>query len=735
MAIARLAPVIGPDTEWWRTSRRRIFLDAHTPDWSDEHQRGEIPDPTLPLLSDVSPEADLERMADAGVDSVVLFAKCQYGNSYYPTRVGRRHSELKGRDLFGDQLRAAHSRGIRVIAYFSNMWDTAAAGAHPDWRLTTPESRPSTARWPALCLLSGYRDFAVSQAAEIARDYPIDGFWSDILTAGPCACHRCSARFRSEYGRELPAGPGEPGWLDLVHMTQDILAEYLSEQRAALVAERPHVAFIPNYYATTFVDAASGLAPAHLQHADIGSSEGYTDWHGLGYPSFAASYVQAGMDGGPTEVLVSRFVHTWDFTLRSAAQMRFEAFTVAAHGSTVSVDDQPYATGAIEPEVYRRLTPVFERIAERSGLLDGARPERYAGIYSSQTSRELETVLGGTENGRVGEGSALFPPSQPRSSLSDLAAAVSGTYRALVESHLPVALVDDRAASIQRLGEFPVLVLPDVLAISPVEADALTRFVENGGGLVATGPTAVRASDGSPLRDSPLRELLGVTFGGSAPFSYSYLNLVDRELADALGRWPIPHYGGLLTLESAAPDVRVLATRMDPVLETDAKSYWHNNQPAPRVDSGVPAIVERTIGRGRVIVSAARLGNNRARLGNATYRDLLAALVTRAAGAGPDVRVDGDHHNTEIVLMRRGEDRIVHLITGAPVIALDVEGARQPSAIEDVARIASVTLHVPPGTRSVSRMAGPDEVSVPLSPDGSRVTITEVDDWETLVLR
>ncbi|MFW8745790.1 hypothetical protein, partial [Mesorhizobium japonicum] len=68
------------------------------------------------------------------------------GNAYYPTEVGRPHGALRGRDLFGEQLAAAHRRGIRVIAYFSNMWDTAAAGAHPEWRLVPIASRAAGSR-------------------------------------------------------------------------------------------------------------------------------------------------------------------------------------------------------------------------------------------------------------------------------------------------------------------------------------------------------------------------------------------------------------------------------------------------------------------------------------------------------------------------------------------------------------------------------------------------------------
>lgn len=723
-------PITGPDEGWWRTSRRRIFYDAHTPDWTDPHQLGNLVDPGFPLLSEADPDGDLDRMAAAGVDSVVLFAKCQYGNAYYPTEVGRMHAALEGRDLFGEQLRAAHARGIRVIAYYSNMWDNAAAGEHPEWALETLDARGSTGRWPALCLLSGYRERALAQVAEIARRYPIDGLWSDILTAGPCACHRCRAAFRAEFGRDMPRSRDDDGWMDLIHFSQRVLRDYLEEQRAVIKAIRPEAALIPNFYATTFVDAVIGLSTDHLAFADIGSSEGYTDWHGLGFPSYAAAYIRSGMSGGPAEVLVSRFVHTWDFTLRSEAQLRFESFTAAAHGVTVSVDDQPYATGAMEPEVYRRLEPVFSRIREREPWLD-AESVPHAALYASQRSRELESLLGAAENPSAGEQSAQFPRSEPRSAPSDLVAAMTGTYRALVGSHLPVAFLDERPQSLERLDEYAVLVLPDVLSLGRGEIDAIRDFVADGGGLLVTGPIGVRDERGRETAPDPaLVDLLGVRFDGLGEFTYPYVRL-GAELGAELGEWPMPHYGRMPRLRLEAGDLRVLAERVDPVLETDDLTYWHNNQPAPGESTAEPVIVERTFGRGRVVVSAARLGNNLARLGDGAYRRLLGSLVRRVASRELPVVVADDASNTELVLARRERSTIAHLVTGHPVVALDLQGAPQPAAIEEIASRASLRLAAPAGTRRVVRIVAGAEAELPLV-DGV-VELVEPDDWETVV--
>ncbi len=716
----------------WVGSRRRVFLDSHTPDWADPHQRGPGVDEGTELLT-ADPRAVMDTIADAGADSVIVFAKCQYGNSYYPSRVGRVHSGLRGRDVFGESLAAAHDRGMKVIAYFSNMWDTAVAGEQPGWRMETLGGRPSTARWPALCLLSPYRQRALEHVREIAERYPVDGLWSDILTVGPCACHRCRDLFTGRYDIPMPQSPQDPGWLELVRFSNDLLTDYLREQRDVLRAARPDAALIPNFYATTFVDAVSGLTMAHLDLADVGSSEGYTDWHGLAFPGFVARYIRAGVHDGPAEVLTGRFVHTWDFTLRSPAQLRYEAFSAVANGVCVTVDDQPYADGGLEPEVYARLAPVFGEIAARDDVLSGTDPLRHAAIYVSQRSRELDSALGRPENPATGEASAQFPPSQPREGLSDLAAALTGTFRALLESHVPVEIVDDRPLSLEGLHRYDVVVLPDVLAVTEEEADHLRRFVHEGGGLVATGPTAVLSTDGASLERSPLAELFGLTQGPESRYSFPYLRPAGPALADVLGPGPLPHYGRIAEVVVDAADVTVLATRVDPVLETSVRSYWHNNQPAPGRDRGVPVIVERTVGRGRVVYSAARLGNNHGRLGHGAYRDLLAALVRRVARRPAPVEVLDGHRNTELVVAVRGEDLVVHLVTGNPVRGMDLFGVRQPATIEDVACIPRLRLRVPAGTRSVTRI-GVGGVRTDLPVAGGLVVVTEAADWETLVL-
>ena len=134
-----------------------------------------------------------------------------------------------------------------------------------------------------------------------------------------------------------------------------------------------------------------------------------------------------------------------------------------------------------------------------------------------------------------------------------------------------------------------------------------------------------------------------------------------------------------------------------------------------------------------MIICAARLGNNHSRLGHGTYRDLLGALVLRAAGAEPAVRLLGGHRATELVVSERGRELVAHLITGAAQPRLDVYGAQQPAAVEDVASVARIELELPPDAVSAHRIVDGQPVWLPIH--DHRIDLREADDWETIVIR
>jgi hypothetical protein len=62
---------------------------------------------------------------------MTVFARCQHGFSYYPTKVGTKHPNLAVQDLMGAQIEALHGIGALAPIYISIMWDDLAGEKEP----------------------------------------------------------------------------------------------------------------------------------------------------------------------------------------------------------------------------------------------------------------------------------------------------------------------------------------------------------------------------------------------------------------------------------------------------------------------------------------------------------------------------------------------------------------------------------------------------------------------------
>ncbi|MEO8391786.1 MAG: hypothetical protein ABI700_02235, partial [Chloroflexota bacterium] len=200
-----------------------------------------------------------------------------------------------------------------------------------------------------------------------------------------------------------------------------------------------------------------------------------------------------------------------------------------------------------------------------------------------------------------------------------------------------------------------------------------------------------------------------------------------------LPRRPIPHYMAMWEVRPNASDVKIAATRRNPLIETSGETYYHNNQPPPDADSGEPVIVYRSVGRGRVIYCAALPESNYARLGHEPYRRLIASMITWAAGELPPVRAEG-LLNTEIVTNHLGADLIVHLVTGYPQRSVRFGMFRTSDTIEESITLSNVRISVPASTTDAYRVPSGERLLVEHTQDRASILLPTVGDWETLRL-
>ena len=194
----------GGTTRWPSQVFRRFSVDIHVPDWHPD------------LLGRFDPQAYVDCMVRAGVQSLLQYTNSHVGLCLWRTRVGRRHAAMgEERDFFGEVVAECRRRGVHPLAYFSLIYDNASYAQHPDWRITGADGSLPTGRYGVVCPNSPYRDYALACVAEIAGGYDIDGMFFDMtFWPGVCCCAHCAARFEREEGRPLPRTVDwdEPGW-------------------------------------------------------------------------------------------------------------------------------------------------------------------------------------------------------------------------------------------------------------------------------------------------------------------------------------------------------------------------------------------------------------------------------------------------------------------------------------------------------------------------------------------
>jgi hypothetical protein len=107
-----------------------------------------------------------------------------------------------------------------------------------------------------------------------------------------------------------------------------------------------------------------------------------------------------------------------------------------------------------------------------------------------------------------------------------------GFYQALVEARVPFEMVHDRLLDAAQLAPLRTLILPNIACLSDAQCAALAKFVEQGGGLVATFETSLCDEWGAERADFGLAELFGVSFARRAegPMRNAYLRL-EHETA------------------------------------------------------------------------------------------------------------------------------------------------------------------------------------------------------------
>lgn len=586
--------------------------------------------------------------------------------AYYRSNVPfhRQAQYLGGRDLFGEICRAAHEDGLVVFARMdSNRAHEELYRAHPDWFAVDARGTPHKAGDLFVTCINGpyYEQHIPAILREIIERYHPEGFtdnsWSGLGRGTICYCENCRRKFRERGGKEIPARKNwnDAAYREWIRWNYDRRLEIWDlNNRTTKAAGGPECIW-------------AGMNSGSV----TGQCQSFRDYKGICERAdiiMLDHQARSDASGFQNNGEAGKLIHGllgWDKLIPESMAM------YQAGRPTFRVSSKPAAearmwmldgiAGGLQPwwhhvgayhedrRMYHTAEPVYRWHKEHEEFLVDRSPVATVGVLWSQQNTDFF--------GR--DDADLFVELPWR-----------GVTQALICARIPYLPVHldhlERDAS-----QLKLLVLPNLGALSDEQVANVRRFVQRGGGLLATGETSLFDQWGDRRPDFALAELFGahVDLPGTVreesarrriatDTAHTYLRILPERRARVDGpqlgdeppvtreRHPVLRgfeetdilpYGGALDALRVDPAGQVLLTFVPQFPIYPPETAWMRE---PKTD--LPGLIlNATPGGGRVAYLPADIDRRFARDNLPDHGDLLANLLRWAAREEIPLAVDG----------------------------------------------------------------------------------------------
>jgi hypothetical protein len=656
---------------------------------------------------------------------------------YYDSKLLKRRSPHVPLGKLEKDIAEYKKLGVRILGIYPPTLQGEVYEAHPDWRRipTNTIEIPSVdlKQHPyggMLCPLGPYGDFFIDVLAEILTKYPdVDAFSFDGLHhGGVCYCEHCRKNYRKDTGKEIPkANLNDAEFRRYQHWADRKLESLVQRMQERLKGIKPEVALVT--WSTNagrwghFLSLPRNMPARMNLLLDAPDQEFWMDESNRGntiLPAFTNATMWALTDHrvGFSEPYLMSHGNPYgkdSFPPHEIERRMMLALTWGAAPS-IAVAQPP----RLQEELYRCM----DAVQARKPWLTHKEPEHWAAILVSDNTRTFYA----REAGRVED---------------RYLANLLGVFRACVEEHLPVNLINDWNLTPEDLAKYKVLILPNAACLDDRQVKAIDGFVRAGGGLVASLDSSLFDEFGEPRKNFALADLLGVDYRGLPPIT-AVKDDIDVNFAKGIGPeyWEkrknafdfrqdvksflnlgrMQTYVGPEPVTFKGPAVRVRPAEGATVIGT----LRGKSADAPEF----PAVVSRAAGKGKVVYLAAGFDAAYYLYPYPYQRLVLKHAITHAASAPPPVAVAAPMCVQSAVMRqtRNGTRLIVHLFnnvntTGGHAFPTDDVPLREETLpISDI----RVTFGPQYRIRSVKWQPDGKELPVERTAAGTAVTVPKL---------
>ncbi|NPV54154.1 MAG: family 10 glycosylhydrolase [Firmicutes bacterium] len=578
--------------KWYQSAYCRNVIDMHITDWDEK------------FLSEFDSEKYVEMLQLSQAESAVVYAHSHVGLCNYPTKVGEMHKGLKGRNILKEVIDLCHQKGIKVVVYYSLIFNDWTYNHFPDWRIITADGKEAAenSRYGVCCPNSPYRDFVVEQIKEICNNYEFEGirfdmtFWPEV-----CYCSSCQKRYSEEVGGELPRVVNweDPKWVTFQRKREEWLIDFAALATSTVKKIKPDVS-VEHQSSTYTASWRWGVTVGLSKESDFLQG----DFYGNALQgSFVCKLLYNLTENKPFGFETSSNVNLKDHTtLKPKELLEAKAFSALVNGGAFIFIDAIDPVGTLNKRVYSTMGEIYRKIKEYEKYLGGQFCQDVAIYFSTESKFDPEysgeNVIKGRSN--ILEISDKIPHLDATLSVA----------KSFINHHIPFGVVTKK--NIRELSQYQVLVLPNVLMMDEEEVEAIKNYVKSGGSLYASKYTSLITKGGIRKDNFLLADVFGISYLGETKENFTYISPTEEGkdvFLDYTPKYPLSIYGSQLKIE-VKKDTNVLGKIVLPYTDPkDIRRYASIHSNPPGIWTDYPAVVLNRYGKGKVIYVAGDLEN------------------------------------------------------------------------------------------------------------------------------
>ncbi|WJH32611.1 beta-galactosidase trimerization domain-containing protein [Paenibacillus sp. CC-CFT747] len=302
---------------------------------------------------------------------------------------------------------------------------------------------------------------------------------------------------------------------------------------------------------------------------------------------------------------------------------------------------------------------------------------------------------------------------------NDSRKAFHGWFDILSRSRIPFDLLDDTSLTDGSLSRYEAMILPGVSCLSASEAQAVRRYVSEGGKLIATFDTGFYDEYGRPLETSALSDVFGLE-GDTAVrvCQYDHVPVPEgEELFRSVDQTLLPA-PGLVMEGQAAADALSIGFYREPQV-----SRYCELPPAAEH----PFAIRNRFGEGTCLYLTGNADTMYADYSLPEYRTMLGEAAAAMSAPQVEVEFEAELESVQLSLRHKDESLILHLINYTGSMTRPLTGILRQ---RDVAiRIKDI----PEGEWAASALRSGEALPVTRLDGGLAVRLPELDEYEVIV--